>query len=219
MNRLAGCNFIKVLGLSVLVSLAGYAVQPTGFGSLVYAEESSAHEAQAQEDQGEVTERGVVPLRRDHRKDATGTPFPVPPPPTKPAAPDPVFGNFSIHKLETGPSTFSLGDTLKYFHIWYGCRPIIGPCVRVEDVQIELWHTSPGAQPVHLATHQSLTLNTRSSEKSRGVSLNFHKVGEGVFTVKVVKGTSVLTRSFPVVPTQFTVGNPSDDIRDHRNTR
>ena len=53
MRRLDGFKIIKVVGLSLLVGLAGYAAPSTGVLSLSYAEEP-----QAQEGQEDVTERG-----------------------------------------------------------------------------------------------------------------------------------------------------------------
>ena len=57
MRRLDGFNLIKVFGLSVLVCLAGYAVQPTGFESLSYAEEPQSQESQGKLSNGVSQER------------------------------------------------------------------------------------------------------------------------------------------------------------------
>jgi trypsin len=74
MSRLGGFNITKAFGMSILVGLVGYGVQPMGFGSPVYAKESQALSAQTPEGQESVTERGVAPLVRDHRKQSTPLP-------------------------------------------------------------------------------------------------------------------------------------------------
>ena len=90
----------------------------------------------------------------------------------------------------------------------------------LKGVTVEIWFSAGGAAPRLVGSRYNVELKgkggacTAHDSSCFGVPTGQFPAAEGAFTVKLIKGSSVSSSSFNVVPSQLKIFGPT--LRDHR---